>query len=189
MPFWLHEHKIMLFCKSQPLRYKVSATGIALGLLGLGWCIGIFTPWQKDLDQKQRTYSALLEQKKIFEPVITQYHCCCEKYDQLKQTYASLAHARSLQHIISTMLALMHQNNITCGGIARGQTSDKRFYQRHELTFVCKGSYCNLLAFLKMLDEGKQPIECRALHLHKNKNKSLACTMHVCIVSAKEEST
>ena len=187
MPFWLHEHKLMLACKGQPLRYKFTAMGLVLGLLGLGWFIGIFIPWQRELHQKQCTYAALLEQKKIFQPAVMQYHCCCEQYEQLKQTYATLARDRSLQQVTNNLLSFMHKNNITCNAIERGQITDKGCYQRHNLTFVCKGAYCNFLAFLKMIDESKQPIECRSITMHKKKNRSLVCKLHVSMVSAKEE--
>ena len=187
MPFWLHEHKIMFVCKGQPLRYKIATTGIVLGVLGLGWFIGIFTPWQWELDKQQRAYAVILDQKKIFESTVLQYHCCSEQCNQLKNKHQALSKTRSLQHMTSTILAFMHKNNIVCGGIERGQTIDKGSCQRNDLTFVCKGAYHSFLSFLKMVDESKQPFECRSLTFHKKRNRLLVCHLQVRIMSAKEE--
>jgi Tfp pilus assembly protein PilO len=174
MPFWLHESRLTITCKSISLWHKVVITIGIFTLIVLSFLFFVYFPLHFQLHQIQQELIALESQKRVFESVICRFDEVIKEYNDVSADFKQLADSSfSMRRAVGNLLRLMQADGISCRGIKTQHRTNKGFFEKHYISFIGKGSFQKILRFLNDVVTSNCPIKFKSFHVYQSSGGAL----------------
>jgi len=187
VPFWLHEHRIISIIKSIPVSHKILAGFIGTAFLAAIWFFALYRPLLLTSNQKQQRCQELEKQILSSQKSADRFNAIYNDHQRLVDDYKKLiAKSITMQQAISSILSHMQQCGVSCRGIRPQSTTESETCNKYALSVKGKGTFDQLIRFLKVIAHQKIPFTVSSLKVQKSKQKMLAMECIVRVVSVKD---
>jgi hypothetical protein len=187
MPFWLHEHKILRFCKSLSNLIKML---VLFALSGSGALVIYFFSWQP--------YQKIVFDHQNLSKKITQDQTTLERinahYIDIEQSNKNLIlragqtciNSQQPQGLIHTVFEVMKQCELVCSLIDEKPLKLKEQFNKQTFVVQGNGEFKNVLQFLHLLETHNLPIKIKHFWLGERNQELLEFRMIVSALAFKQ---
>lgn len=187
MPFWLHTSKAMLMLGRFSLRQKLIACIVLIAFaLFIGW-YGFCVPLRYKHQRIKHNLEALQQQEVLFHQKAHHAHQVTQLHARFgEQIKELIAKSYTPQKTMAHLLELMQKHKISCRGIKPQAVAPKNFYEKHYVSVGGRGTFGNILAFLRDMQDCNVATKCKTLSIRKDSYRDLKFTLLVRVISVKD---